>query len=100
MVTESGTKVDESVYGGNASAEGGAEEIEEAGATYECNIVIANRLVRTESFTKKTYQAHIKVNCQTQCINESAFCTHIAYVLLVSASYINMPHPAHLSLAT
>ena len=48
------------MYGGNASAEGGADESAEDTSQSGCNIVIANRLQQT-TYTKKLYQAHIKV---------------------------------------
>jgi hypothetical protein len=57
-VTES-TVVDEKMYGGNASAEGGGDEGADDAAQTGCNIVLANRLQET-SFTKKLYQTHIK----------------------------------------
>ena len=58
-VTES-THVDESMYGGNASAEGGADEGAEDASQSGCNIVLANRLQET-TYSKKDYQTHIKV---------------------------------------
>lgn len=62
-MTESATKVDDSMFGGNASAEGGAEEAAEDGPDKSgCNIVLANRLQPT-TYTKKDYQTHIKVMC-------------------------------------
>lgn len=51
--------MDESVFGGNASAEGGAEEAADVSTT-GCNIVLANRLQQT-TFTKKAFQGFIKV---------------------------------------
>ena len=49
------------MIGGNASAEGGAEDVD---ATVEsgCNIVIANRLQPTTKYDKSAYQKHIKVS--------------------------------------
>lgn len=61
MVTESATKVDDSMFGGNASAEGGVEEAAEDGPDKNgCNVVLANRLQPT-TYSKKDYQTHIKV---------------------------------------
>lgn len=63
-MTESATKVDDSMFGGNASAEGGAEEAAVDGPDKSgCNIVLANRLQGT-TYTKKDYQTHIKVLLQ------------------------------------
>ena len=59
MTTEVGG-IDESKIGGNASAEGGAEALEEASVT-ECNIVTANRLQKTTFSNKKDYQNSVKV---------------------------------------
>ena len=47
------------MIGGNASAEGGAEEAEDVSES-GCNIVLANRLQET-GFDKKAFQAFIKV---------------------------------------
>ena len=57
------TTVDERVYGGNKSAEGGDEaEATEDSTQQGCNIVITNRLQST-LYTKKSYQKHLKVQC-------------------------------------
>ena len=68
-VTES-TVVDEKMYGGNASAEGGGDEGADDAAQTGCNIVLANRLQQT-TFTKKLYQTHIKVHVHV--------CRHVNY---------------------
>ena len=73
-MTESATKVDDSVFGGNASAEGGAEEAAEDGPDKSgCNIVLANRLQGT-TYSKKDYQTHIKV---TYCLIVQATCIYM-----------------------
>jgi len=50
--------VDDSLIGGNASAEGGDEGVE-ANSISGVNVVLANRLVKTE-MDKKGYRVHIK----------------------------------------
>ena len=60
MVTES-TEVNEAMFGGNASAEGGEDEA--AGGDISksgCNIVLANRL-QDAGLDKKGFQTYIKV---------------------------------------
>ena len=47
------------MFGGNASAEGGAEEAAEDSAVSGINIVLASRLQAT-GFSKKDYQTYIK----------------------------------------
>lgn len=49
------------MFGGNASAEGGAEEAAEDVSQSGCNIVLANRLQEETSFDKKAFQGFIKV---------------------------------------
>lgn len=80
-MTESATKVDDSMFGGNASAEGGAEEAAVDGPDKSgCNIVLANRLQGT-TYTKKDYQTHIKVLYRSYCLVVQAIhtctCTYI-----------------------
>lgn len=71
MTTEGGG-IDEALIGGNASAEGGAEELEE-GSVSGCNIVLANKLEETSFGSKKDYQTEIKV---CKCI---LFCVMLLY---------------------
>lgn len=59
MITER-DGIDDSLIGGNASAEGGAEALEEESTT-AVNIVIANKLREIPKMSKKDYQIHIKV---------------------------------------
>lgn len=57
------------MIGGNASAEGGADEAAEDSSQRGCNIVLANRLQQT-SFDKKAFQGFIKVFiCKTWSLN-------------------------------
>ena len=59
MVTET-TTVDDSTFGGNASAEGVEDEgADNSTSQSGCNIVLANRLVEV-NFDKKGYQVYIK----------------------------------------
>lgn len=51
-------KLDDALFGGNASAEGGMEETEEETIT-GCNIVLAHRLSET-GFDKKGFTVYIK----------------------------------------
>merc|ERR1739838_1246763 len=51
-------KLDDALFGGNASAEGGMEETEEETVT-GCNIVLAHRLSET-FFDKKAFTVYIK----------------------------------------
>merc|ERR1712172_21497 len=51
-------KLDDALFGGNASAEGGVEETEEETVT-GCNIVLAHRLSET-FFDKKAFTVYIK----------------------------------------
>ena len=51
-------KLDDALFGGNASAEGGMEETEEETIT-GCNIVLAHRLQET-FFDKKAFTVYIK----------------------------------------
>ena len=60
LVTEK-TVVDDSMIGGNASAEGGAEATEDAGQT-GVDVVLANRLMETGFAKKKDFQKEVKVN--------------------------------------
>ncbi|WP_411024717.1 hypothetical protein, partial [Salmonella sp. s55962] len=53
VVTES-TQVDESVYGGNASAEGGGEDFE-ANVKRDVNIILAHSLKEIVGLDRKTY---------------------------------------------
>merc|ERR1712121_30606 len=57
MTTEK-TEVDDSMFGGNASAEDGAENYESEGVS-GIDVVLAHKLVET-AFTKKTYKPYIK----------------------------------------
>ena len=59
MTTESGG-IDDALIGGNASAEGGAEALEETSVS-GCNIVLANKLEETSYSAKKDYQLAVKV---------------------------------------
>ncbi|XP_003382650.1 PREDICTED: translationally-controlled tumor protein homolog [Amphimedon queenslandica] len=59
MTTESGGGIDDALIGGNASAEDGAEELEETSVS-GCNIVLANKLEETSFSSKKDYQLAVK----------------------------------------
>lgn len=59
MVTET-TDIDDAAIGGNASAEGGADEGAEASSKSGINIVLQNRLTQCYSFDKKSYKPYIK----------------------------------------
>ena len=59
MTTEGGG-ISDDLIGGNASAEGGAEALEE-GSVSGCDIVIANKLEETSYSKKKDYQLEVKV---------------------------------------
>lgn len=59
MTTETGG-IDESKIGANASAEEGADALQEESVT-QCNIVTANRLQKTAFSNKKDYQNSVKV---------------------------------------
>lgn len=59
MVTEK-TVVDDAMFGGNASAEGGADQAADDVSTSGCNIAIANRLVEVP-FSKSAFKDYISV---------------------------------------
>ena len=59
-MTSEMTKVDDSMFGGNASAEGGDDETADGAVSRTgCNIVIVNFLTKT-GFDKKGYQVYMK----------------------------------------
>lgn len=60
QLTTEKTEVSDAMFGGNASAEGGAEEAAEDVSQSGCNIVLANRLQET-GYSKKEFQIFIKV---------------------------------------
>ena len=60
QLTTEVTKVDDSMIGGNASADEPAEAAGDSSVS-GVNIILSNRLVET-SFTKKDYQKYIKVS--------------------------------------
>ena len=59
MITET-TVVDDSMIGGNASAEGGTDDGAQDASFSGCNIVLANRLVQ-QSYDKNGFKDYIKV---------------------------------------
>ena len=60
QLTTEKTVVEDSMYGGNASAEGGTDEGAEDVSSSGCNIVLANRL-ENQSFDKTAFKLYIKV---------------------------------------
>lgn len=62
IVSES-TTVNDAMFGGNASAEGGGDEDGENAALSGCSIVLANRLQKTQ-FGKKDFGQYIKKYCK------------------------------------
>lgn len=61
IVQEKDGEIDDSLIGGNASAEAPEEAAAEAGTTSGLDVVIRGRLVETGFGKKKDYQVHIKV---------------------------------------
>ena len=61
IVIESGLAIDDSLIGGNASAEEPQEAGDDPAAVSGINVVLRHRLVETGFKNKKEYQIHIKV---------------------------------------
>lgn len=57
------TVVDDSMYGGNASAEGGGDDADNEVTKSGCSIVLANRLQEQEKYDKAAFKVDIKVCC-------------------------------------
>ena len=61
QLTTETTDFDDSKIGGNASAEGGAEESADPSSVSGVDVVLRHRLVETGFGKKKEYQTYIKV---------------------------------------
>jgi hypothetical protein len=63
LITKRGESIDDSLIGGNASAEGAGEDegVSESTVQSGVDVVLNNRLVETGFKNKKDYQTYIKV---------------------------------------
>ena len=62
-MTSEGGGIDDALIGGNASAEGGAEALDEV-TQKGCNIVLAHKLQSVAGLSKKEYQLNVKVRTE------------------------------------
>jgi len=67
QITTETTNVDDSLIGGNPSAEEDTGASADPSSQSGCNIVLANRLVET-SYSKKDFRVYFKVSIQNDFI--------------------------------